>query len=209
MEIDRTRGANGTSSSLRIHVTQQDLYLYYRFPQPESLTHPTIPLPQAQGHNRMRFYIRFPDDYPVEQGDWPWHQMEVGTYLTELDYPEDHFYHFVRNQGLSDWQLVVLPNNPSLQCEQNAVDPPAIEDYYDRLAVFYVEGTAELGTAGPPSVPFDIWIDEVEFFTEPERAQCTYAGQYEFNGFRCEAGETCTGYLAPNGCCIQGGCVSQ
>lgn len=72
--------------------------------------------------------------------------------------------------------------------------------------MFYIDSTSELGTAGAPSVPFDIWI-EVEFFTEPERTQCTYTGQYEFNGFLCDAGETCTGWEAPNGRCIQGGCV--
>ena len=68
--------------------------------------------------------------------------------------------------------------------------------------MFYIDSTSELGTAGALSVPLDVWI-EVEFFTEPERTQCAYTGQYEFNGFLCDAGETCTGWEAPNGRCIQ------
>lgn len=201
-DIDRTRGANGTSSSLRIHVTQGDIYLYYWYPPRNQ------GIPQAAGANRMIFYILFPASYPVVTQPWPWHNMEIGTYLYPENYPATHYYHFVNNKGTSDWQLVILPNNPSLQCEHSGWDPPRIADYYDRFLRWYIDGYGGDWGLWPPT-PFDIWIDEVGFFYEAERQACTYQGPddvYEYNGFVCSAGETCTG-VSLGGCCIQGGCV--
>ncbi len=201
-EIDRTRGANGTSSSLRVHVTQGDIYLYYWYPPRDR------GIPQAAGANRMMFYILFPANYPVVTQSWPWHNMEIGTYLYPENYPATHYYHFVNNKGSSGWQLVILPNNPSLQCENPGWDPPRIDDYYDRFLRWYIDGYGGDWGLSPPT-PFDLWIDEVGFFHEAERQTCTYQGPedvYQYNGFVCSAGETCTG-VSLGGCCIQGGCV--
>lgn len=199
-EIDRSKGADNTKSSLKVTVTQGDIYLYYLVAQRG------IPLKEAQGANRMKFYIWLPSTYPQVTDPWPFHNLELGTFLTPND---DHYYHFLNVKERGQWQEVILPNNPSLLREQPGQDPEAIPDYFDRFERWYLDGTGADFLELPPETPFTFWIDQVEFYAEAENEPCTFQGEedvYEYNGFVCPDNQICTGQ-ALDSCCIQGACV--
>ena len=200
ISIDSTQGANGTDSSLRVDVTEGDIYLYWL------VAERGVAIPEAAGANRMRFFIKFDENFPVNDQEWPWHQLEVGTFMAD-DSTGLHYYHFF-NREISDdgWQEVILTNSPSLQRDVNGQDVGVIDDYYDRYERFYIQGTPENSNMAEPVRPYTVWIDEVEFYYEDEYEACTTTGQYEFDGLTCPEDLVCTGALV-GGCCIQGGCV--
>jgi hypothetical protein len=81
-----------------------------------------------------------------------------------------HFYHFVKTPRGGGWYHVLLDRHPQLL--RNSPETPSdnptaasatfgFKDYYDTLALFYIDGTAR-----PLPTPYEVIIDEIRFYRE-------------------------------------------
>ncbi len=198
--VDNSQGAEGTSACLSDTVTEGNIYImYYANPDRKVL------IPQASGANRMSFYIKLPDGYPLAN-DYNFH---VGTYTRDPINGDpfqngDHYYHYFNITGSNYWTKIVCNTHPNHQVGVK-VDPgndPVPWGYYNGFTRFYLD----MQPQSPVPLPWTGYVDEIKFYyvDEPENddtinsISCIYFGngrfqigwhgnsQYSHNGHRYE-----------------------
>ena len=166
-------GANQSSKSLRITFSSSNSpQIYFR-----SDGKTTDMMPEAQGANRMSFYIRFPEGFPIQPNPFRYCTWQLGTYIhdpddwydthaatSEQDHGIHHYYHRLSiEQAGNGWVKYIVNTHPDQANYSGITVPPDISHYYNSFGRFYFHFGPEAG--GPePSRPFTIWIDEIKFY---------------------------------------------
>jgi len=145
------------------------------------------------GFDRFSFYMKIPSDYPLE----PDRNCNVGTYTTDPSISEPlyndghHYYHYFNIKGSEYWSKCVFNQHPRHRSGHNGEDPgvnPETWNYYDGFTRFYIQLLPYPDPPLPITLPFDVWIDNLEFYhtAEPENDDnissiiCTYEGDGKF-----------------------------
>ncbi|MFH1460572.1 MAG: putative Ig domain-containing protein [Candidatus Omnitrophota bacterium] len=167
-------GANGTNRSLKVTFTStNDCQIYFR-----SDDKTTDHMPEAQGANRIGFYVRFPADYPIQPLPFRYNSWQFGTYIHDPDNWSDtnaatyeegpgihHYYHRVTMEQVGNgWVKYIFDTHPDqANYSGTTVPPDRGSEYYDNYGRFYFHFGGESG--GPePARPVTIWIDEIKFY---------------------------------------------
>lgn len=164
LEID-TIGANGTNRSLKVTIdSSEDSNIYFLSPSKD-----TDLMPEAKGANRVSFYVRFPEGFPIQTMPYRYRTWQFGTYIHDpSDWYNDgnirHFYHFLTMENVGDgWVKYILSNRPDQERDAGTSVPQEMSQYYDNFGRFYFQFGSAAG--GPqPSTPYTIWIDEIKFY---------------------------------------------
>ncbi len=172
IEIDPTVGANGTQKSLKITFNHDDPQIYFR-----SEEKTTDHMPEANGANRMSFYVRFPADFPIQPLPFRYDTWQFGSYIHdpsdwteahaatyEEDYGIHHYYHRLTIEKNGDgWVKYILTTQPDQANYSGSTVPPDITHFFDSFGRFYFHFGPEAGGPEVPN-PFTIWIDEIRFY---------------------------------------------
>ena len=164
LEIDDI-GANGTKKSLKVTINNsEDTNIYFLSPDKN-----TDYMPEAKGANRMSFYVRFPEGFPIQTEPYRYRTWQLGTYIHDPnDWNNDslirHFYHFLTMEQVGNgWTKYILTIRPDQERDAGTAVPDEMSYYYDELGRFYFQFGSAAG--GPqPSSPYTIWIDEINFY---------------------------------------------
>lgn len=147
-------------------------------------------LTEAIGANRMSLYLYVPPAWTERQVFGGPNQFDFQIVQNHCDPAQNpctssrgaisegeplsgahgHFYHFVKTPRGGGWYHVLLDRHP--QVLRNTPETPSdnptaasgtfgFKDYYDTLALFYVDGTAH-----PIRTPYEVRIDEIRFYRE-------------------------------------------
>lgn len=172
IEIDNSIGANNTQSSLKITFDSDDPQIYFR-----SNDKTTDHMPEAAGANRMSFYVRFPEGFPIQPLPFRYDTWQLGTFIHDPDdwsdtygatYEDDHgihhYYHRLTIEKAGNgWVKYIVTTQPDQANYSGSTVPPNIEHYFNSFGRFYFHFGPEAG--GPTvSSPFTIWIDEIKFY---------------------------------------------
>lgn len=178
-------GAEGTGSYLKDIVTKGNIYIYYY-----GTDSPVIKtIPQAKGADRLSFYIKLPEGYPLGN-DYNFH---VGTYTKDPINGDpyqagSHYYHYFNIPGTGMWTKIVCNQHPTHRTGVSGDpgnNPTAPSwDYFDGLTRFYLDMQPE----SPIALPWTGYIDEFKFYSisEPENDEtvnsisCSYFGMGHF-----------------------------
>lgn len=172
IEIDNI-GANGTNHSLKItFASENNDQIYFR-----SNDKITDHMPEADGANRMSFYIRFPADFPIQSIPFRYDTWQLGTYIHDpADWSDNHgasgwndhgihhyYARFTIEEAGNGWIKYIINTQPD-QCNYGgSTVPPNIPHFFDEFGRFYFHFGQEAG--GPnPTKPYTIWIDEIKFY---------------------------------------------
>ncbi len=171
-EID-TIGSNGSDKSLKITFSSSNnAEIYFR-----SDDKTTDRMPEAQGANRMSFYVRFPKGFPIQPKPFRYCTWQLGTYIhdsddwfdthpasSESDHGIHHYYHRLTIERAGEgWVKYIINTHPDQANYSGKTVPPDMPYYYNNFGRFYFHFGTEAG--GPePSRPFSIWIDEIKFY---------------------------------------------
>jgi hypothetical protein len=144
-------------------------YLY--FANNSSSSSP-VPFPEAQGANRLSLYYYAPASLTNGQGGWG-KRPEITMNLGPYNNIGGHWYHEVCNQG-GGWTHVLVDGHPQ---HNNAWSSSASYpypssslrdmgvDYFDSWYRWYVTFKPYEGIS---VVPYNVWLDEIEFQNDPE-----------------------------------------
>ena len=172
IEIDNI-GADGTSHSLKITFASLNDTIYFRSDD-KTRDH----MPEAAGANRMSFYVRFPEGFPIQTQPFRYDTWQLGTFIhdpddwndthratSESDHGIHHYYHrFTIEKVGNGWVKYIINTHPD-QANYSGSTVPADRgsEYFDNFGRFYFHFGPEAG--GPdPGRPFTIWIDEIKFY---------------------------------------------
>jgi len=166
-------GANGTYHSLKVTFASPNDTIYFR-----SNDKTTDHMPEAKGANRMSFYVRFPEGFPIQTQPFRYDTWQLGTFIhdpndwndthratSESDHGIHHYYHRVTIEKVGNgWVKYIINTHPD-QANYSGSTVPADRgsEYFDNFGRFYFHFGPEAG--GPdPGRPFTIWIDEIKFY---------------------------------------------
>lgn len=181
IEVTTGIGAAGSSHSMHLNITEGNSCVYYY-----SIPGQKLLIPQADGANRLSFYMRLPEGYP-RGGDNNFH---VGTYTrdpesTDLSYNGDHFYHYFSLPGTSHWTRIVCNTHPNHKnvAPEDPENNPVAWGYFDGFTRFYLAALRDHTT-----YPWDVYYDDVKFYVASEAENddninsiaCTYMGEGRF-----------------------------
>lgn len=180
--IANNHGAEGTSRCLYDTVTEGNVYLMY-YANPER----KVIIPQSSGANRLSFYIKLPNGYPLASDT----NFNVGTYTRDPINGDpfqngNHYYHLFNLPGTGNWTKIVCNQHPQHEVGVR-VDPgdnPVFWGYYNGFTRFYLDMVPQ----SPIALPWTCYIDEVKFYSvsEPENdvainsISCSYFGNGHF-----------------------------
>ncbi|RJQ24533.1 hypothetical protein C4565_09515 [Candidatus Parcubacteria bacterium] len=164
IEIDSTIGANDTKNSLKITFDSDNPQIYFR-----SDDKTTDHMPEAASANRMSFYVRFPEGFPVQPLPYRYKTWEFGTFIHDPANWNDtaaivHYYHFLTMEEVGNgWVKYIITTRPDHEVDTGTVVPDDMPYYFDSFGRFYLHFGP---VAGGPVVPrpFTIWIDEIKFY---------------------------------------------
>jgi len=172
IEID-TIGANNTQRSLKVtFASSASPQIFFR-----SNDKTTDYMPEAKGANRISFYLRFPENFPIQTLPFRYDTWQFGTYIhdpnnwsdthaatSESDSGIHHYYHRVTIEQVGNgWVKYIFNTHPDQANYSGSTVPPNQPDYYDNYGRFYFHFGQE--ASGPePQRPFTIWIDEIKFY---------------------------------------------
>ncbi len=172
IEID-TIGANGTNKSLKVTFSSPTCDQIYFRSDDKYKDH----MPEAAGANRLSFYVRFNNDFPIQTLPFRYDTWQLGTYIhnpddwldlhiatSESDNGIHHYYHRVTIEKVGDgWIKYIFNTHPDQANYSGSTVPPNRPEYYDNFGRFYFHFGP--GAGGPdPKRPFTIWIDEIKFY---------------------------------------------
>ncbi len=172
IEIDNI-GANGTKHSLKVTFAGEDNDQIYFRSDDKLKDH----MPEAQGANRMSFYLRFEEDFPIQPQPFRYDTWQLGTYIHdpndwadlhwatfEEDHGYHHYYHRLTIEQVGDgWVKYIVTTKPDQATYSGSDVPPDIPYYFDNFGRFYFHFGP--GAGGPnPERPFTVWIDEINFY---------------------------------------------
>lgn len=172
--VDPTQGANGTHSSLKLHVDSGAPYFYF---DPFHIGH-TGYLAQGKNVNRLGFYLKLPSGWG--QGNNPFFNLHVGWYLSndpgQNETNNGHFYHYIYVVPGTDWMHVVVGPNYAWERNQSSstFDPGwsfhllDFDSFFGRMTRFYITGAPNPGNFAFAPTPYDLWVDEIELFHEQD-----------------------------------------
>jgi hypothetical protein len=176
--VDPTQGANGSSKSLKFHVTSGAPYFYF---DPFHLAH-TGYLANGKNVNRLGFWVKLPTGWG--QNLDPYYNMHVGWYLSndpsQNETNNGHFYHYIYLVPNSDWIHVVVGANYAWERDQGitSFDPGwsfhllDFDSFFPRVTRFYITGAPNTNAGTPPLAfmpgEYDMWVDEIELFHEDD-----------------------------------------
>ena len=185
--IDSSMGANGTNKSLKVTFDSDNPQIYFR-----SNDKVTDHMPEAAGANRMSFYVRFPEGFPIQPLPFRYDTWQFGTYIhdpndwsdthratSEVDHGIHHYYHrFTIEQVGDGWVKYIITTQPDqANYSGSTVPPDRGSEYFDNFGRFYFHFGPE--ASGPdPGRPFTIWIDEIKFYHDDG----TVGGQIHVGG---------------------------
>ncbi len=135
-----------------------------------SLNFSPIPFPEAQGANRMSLYVKLPPESSVGDGGWgspPQNTMHIAPFITSGN--GSHWYCPVDING-GAWVHILVDTHPGGNNSHNYSYPSrSIRDlgveFFNELYKFYIEFLPVGGVASPR---YNVWIDEVKFYYDPE-----------------------------------------
>ena len=172
IEIDNI-GANGTNHSLKLtFASENNNQIYFR-----SNDKTTDHMPEADGANRMSFYVRFPADFPIQPLPFRYDTWQLGTYIHDPnnwldihgatdwdDHGIHHYYARLTTEQVGDGWVKYIINTQPDQCNYGgSTVPPNITHFFDEFGRFYFHFGEAAG--GPnPTKPYTIWIDEIKFY---------------------------------------------
>jgi len=172
IEIDNI-GANGTNHSLKLtFASENNDQIYFR-----SNDKTTDHMPEADGANRMSFYVRFPADFPIQPLPFRYDTWQLGTYIHDPnnwsdlhgatdwdDHGIHHYYARLTIEQVGDGWVKYIINTQPDQCNYGgSTVPPNITHFFDEFGRFYFHFGEAAG--GPnPTKPYTIWIDEIKFY---------------------------------------------
>ena len=151
------------------------------------------------GFDRFSFYMKIPSNYPLQ----PDRNCNVGTYTADPSISEPlyndghHYYHLFNIKGSEYWSKCVFNQHPRHRSGVGQTDPgvnPETWNYYDGFTRFYIQLLPYPDPPSPITLPFDVWVDNLEFYhtDEPENDDnissiiCTYEGDGQFwMSWRC------------------------
>lgn len=135
-----------------------------------------VPFPQAQGMNRLSFYINIPAELKNGHGGYanpPQETINVGPY----NGVGGHWYNRVYLEG-GKWAHILVDGHPQHNnAYSNATSFPYPsssvrnygESFFDTMYRWYITFKPYTGIATPP---YNIWIDEIGFINDPEPQNC-------------------------------------
>ncbi len=186
IEIDNI-GADGSDKSLKITFDSDNPQIYFRSDD-KTRDH----MPEAAGANRMSFYVRFPEGFPIQSQPYRYDTWQLGTYIhdpsdwndlhgstSEDDHGIHHYYHRLTVEQVGDgWVKYIITTQPDQASYSGSTVPPDRgSEYFDNFGRFYFHFGPEAG--GPdPGRPFIIWIDEIKFYYDDG----TVGGQIHVGG---------------------------
>ena len=147
---------------------------------------------EANGANRFKAWVKIPVGHE-QTSDWNFH---FGTYTRDPEIPSNiqgtHYYHYYNLPGSDYWTVIIANDHPQHRTGNRTspeVNPTAPGwDYYDGFTRFYLQCC---GKTYPPLGTWSWYIDEVEFYHEPEpensetitSLSCSYfgAGHFQIN----------------------------
>ena len=171
LEIDNI-GANGTNNSLKLTFASSNDSVYFR-----SNDKITDHMPEAENANRMSFYVRFPEGFPIQPLPFRYDTWQLGTFIhdpdnwddthsatSEDDHGRHHYYSRLTIEQVGDgWVKYIVNTHPDQANYSGSTVPPDIPYYFDNFGRFYFQFGP--GAGGPnPGSPFTIWIDEIKFY---------------------------------------------
>ena len=171
LEIDNI-GANGTNRSLKLTFASSNDTIYFR-----SNDKITDHMPEAENANRMSFYVRFPDGFPIQSNPFRYDTWQLGTFIhdpdnwndthaatSEDDHGRHHYYSRLTIEQVGDgWVKYIVNTHPDQASYSGSTVPPDIPYYFDNFGRFYFQFGPEAG--GPETGrPFTVWIDEIKFY---------------------------------------------
>ncbi|WDN87095.1 hypothetical protein BuS5_00063 [Desulfosarcina sp. BuS5] len=171
LEIDNI-GANGTNNSLKLTFASSNDSVYFR-----SNDKITDHMPEAENANRMSFYVRFPEGFPIQPLPFRYDTWQLGTFIHDPDNWDDthsatseddhgihHYYSRLTIEQVGDgWVKYIVNTHPDQANYSGSTVPPDIPYYFDNFGRFCFHFGPEAG--GPnPGRPFTIWIDEIKFY---------------------------------------------
>lgn len=172
IEIDSSIGANKTHKSLKVTFDSDDPQIYFRSDD-KTRDH----MPEATGANRMSFYVRFPEAFPIQPLPFRYDTWQLGTYVHDPDdwydiheatFEEDHgihhYYHRLTIEQVGDgWVKYIVNIHPDQANYSGSTVPPVIPYYFNSFGRFYFHFGPQAGGPVVPR-PFTIWIDEIKFY---------------------------------------------
>ncbi|MFH2066630.1 MAG: right-handed parallel beta-helix repeat-containing protein [Pseudomonadota bacterium] len=188
-------GANGTNRSLKVTFTSSNSpEIYFRADDKTK-----DKMPEAKGANRMSFYMRFPEDFPIQPNPFRYCTWQLGTYIHDPDNWNiidaattaegpgiHHYYHRLTIEQVGNgWVKYIINTKPDQENITGNTVPPDMPYYFDNFGRFYFHFGPE---AGGPTIPrpFSVWIDEIKFYYDDGSAggQIHVGGQNDtgFNG---------------------------
>jgi hypothetical protein len=167
--VDTTRGANGTSNSMRFDITEGYPYFYWLSFNDAAL------VPTSLGMNRFEFYVSAPPGWIAGH---TYQNFNIGTYLrnewTASGNETDNLHEYIQlNLDFTDtgWMHVVVGGDP---CYQRNISPgfdpasggqrPFVSRFFDRLTRFYLCGWPNPDTPVGVPLPYSMWFDEFAFY---------------------------------------------
>lgn len=164
-------GANGSKKSLKVTFVSSNSILF------RSNDKITDMMPEAKGANRMSFYVRFPEGFPIQPLPYRYDTWQLGTYIHDPDdwydtheatFEDDHgihhYYHRLTIEQVGDgWVKYIVTTHPDQANYSGSTVPPDIAHYFNEFGRFYFQFGAAAGGPEPPR-PFSIWIDEIKFY---------------------------------------------
>lgn len=166
-------GANGSNHSLKITFDSDNPQIYFR-----SNDKTTDHMPEAAGANRMSFYVRFPEGFPIQSQPFRYDTWQFGTFIHdpndwndthratyESDHGIHHYYHRVTIEQVGNgWVKYIFNTHPDqANYSGSTVPPDRGAEYFNNFGRFYFHFGPQAG--GPdPGRPFTIYIDEIKFY---------------------------------------------
>lgn len=205
LTLEPNQGMDGTNQSLRVHTLLDNFHIWWiQNSQQRDL------IPEGRGCNRMSFFIKIPENYPISSRNQTDNNFHLGTYTRDPQIPSNiqgvHYYHLYNIQGSAYPIKFIANERPQHKVGVRATvsTNPESWNYFDGFTRFYLELLPLYEC--PIQLPFDSFVDEVKFYStsEPENDEtissisCTYQGNglfqigwhgnsnYEHNGHRYE-----------------------
>jgi hypothetical protein len=205
LSLESTQGMDGTNQSLHVNTLEDNFHIWWiQNPNQRDL------IPESLGCNRMSFFVKLPENYPISSRGQTDNNFHLGTYTRDPQISSNiqgvHYYHYFNIQGSAYPIKFVANNRPQHRVSDHGTveTNPESWNYFDGFTRFYLELLPLSGC--PIQLPFVSFVDEVKFYStsEPENDEtissisCAYQGsglfqigwhgnsQYQHNGHRYE-----------------------
>jgi len=195
VEIDTTKGAVGTSRSLKATVTGGRTNPYQTPAETagsdldtkqEAIDNPSwwfkndnraVGITGARGMNRISFYAMLPTNHVIERhhsGEPENYTMHFGTYTRDIDgswhsgsSPGNHYYHWLNFTGTGNsWTKVIIDEHPQHEVGVSGVDPG---DNPTLPSHNYLEGFTRFyfkTKTYHDICPWSMWYDELRMYND-------------------------------------------